>query len=176
MLADTYRVGELGQPGEQPFPGGPLQRRQVFCPLGRLCIVPLTKFRRQLQQPCKTIGPLKRARVPLPPGIRPPRPSCPVTGSCQGASGPCRKILIRIGSCQTREQPVTMHRRVPIETSEEGRRKLPGRLHILVAAHHVGNLVRILAMHTFQRQLSETRSGLGIASRHLPGRATRSGR
>ena len=56
------------------------------------------------------------------------------------------------------EQPVTVHRRMPVVAAVERGRQLPRRLEIGIARHEVRDLVRVLLVHAVECELREARS------------------
>ncbi len=68
-------------------------------------------------------------------------------GACGRGKG-----LIRVQAHGAHQQPVSVHRGVPVVAAEERWSQLPRRFRIGVAAHHVRNLVGIFAMHTIERE------------------------
>jgi hypothetical protein len=91
-------------------------------------------------------------------------------GACSLGEG-----LIRIQTHRTHQQPVPVHRGVPVVTAKECRRQLPRRLRIGVAAHDVRDLVGILAMHTFEREAGETHRRFDVQVLRVRGGAVEQG-
>ncbi len=84
----------------------------------------------------------------------------------QGAR-PAPRLLVRLGVQllgQT-QQPVAAHRRMPVEAAVKRGGQLPRRTDIPIRGHHVAHLVRVLLMHTGQREIGEALHRLGIEVR-----------
>ncbi len=159
VLADAYRVAQFRQPRAHAIRSLRLQRTQDLRPPRGFRIGPGTQLGGELQQPREPIGPLEGR----PPGTaqvgeldrdffrrearaqRRPRRRC--------------EPRLRIQACQSRQQPVAVHGRMPVEAAEEHRRQLARRPHVRVAAEHVRDLVRVLEVRAVERELREAPGG-----------------
>jgi hypothetical protein len=64
-----------------------------------------------------------------------------------------RRFRVRPG--KSSQQPMSVHRRVPVVAAVEGGRELARRLRVGIGSHLMRDLVRILAMHAFERETNE---------------------
>src|SRR5690606_29972497 len=113
-------------------------------------IVPLAQLRAQLQQPREAVGPLES----LAPWAR---EILHLAADACGRETPfqrraCRgdELALRLEAREARQQPVTVHRRVPVEAPPEHGRECPRGAGILVAVQHVRDLVRVFTMDALE--------------------------
>jgi hypothetical protein len=122
-----------------------------------------------LQEPGKPVGSLERLHART-------LEICQFTGRVGGAETPLEFLdddifvdLPRAGVEHPHQQPVTVHRRVPVEAPVERRVQLTGWLQVLVTVHHVGDLVAVFPVNTVQGQPGK--NGFGTApGRHIVGK------
>ena len=166
VLADADRFGELRQPARQPLRAQTRQRRDRGRPFPGLRVVPLHELRVELEQPGETVGSLEgdapRALQVAHLGRD------PLGREARGQRGarPRREGRVGIGAGEPRQQPVTVHRRVPVVAAVERGRQRARRQHVRVARQRMGELVRVLLVDAGQRQVGEAldggrRQGLG---------------
>ena len=86
------------------------------------------------------------------------------------------KARVGVGLAQPDQQPVAAHRRMPVEAAVKRGGQLPRRTDIPIRGHHVADLVRVLLMHTGQREIGEALPRLGIEGRRCGVATTPRGR
>ena len=162
MLADPHWMGELGEPTLQPSPCGLLQRRQVRSHLACLRVVPFPEFGNELKQPCQTIGTLEACSSL---GLKVSRFLCDVVcGETlpQGFACGGHKCSIGKSPDEPCEQPMPVHRGMPVIASVERWRQFSRRCHIRIAVQGVANVVRIFLVDARERKIGEPLSGVGV--------------
>ena len=160
MLATADRVVESWQPNCEALRRLDFERRQCERPFPCLRVVPVFDLPRQHQQPCEPVGPLERGpagtpqildlRLDVLPGVR-LSASAARAAAANSASGKSLRVA---------EQPVSVHRRVPVIATVERRRQRAWRLGVRVGLHHLPDLVRVFAVYAFECQPGEP-SGRG---------------
>ena len=118
--------------------------------------LPLAQLRRELQQPREAVRALE-AHAALALEVARPRPrGCSaVRLRASAARAVARERRLGQQAREAREQPVAVHRRVPVVAAVEGRRQLARRARVGVAAQHVRDLVRVLLVHAGEREARE---------------------
>ena len=122
-------------------------------------MVPLAQFLSELQQPGETVGPLEagaalaievaRLRVQVGAGEALPE-RCDRLG---------REGRVGKGAGKARQQPVAVHRGVPVEAAVKGRRELARRRDVGIAVEHVADLVGIFLVNAGESERGETFGG-----------------
>ena len=171
VLAGSDREGELGQPRGEPLDRRRLERAQGLRPpldlggaLGSGVACPLAQLGGEAQEPRETVGPLE-ARAPV--AFQVARLGGELLrrqARGERRARPLRPRRLGREAQEPRQEPVAVHRGVPVEAAEEGRGQLARRARVGVAVHHVRDLVRVLAGDAGERELHEAR-GLGLVER-----------
>ncbi len=167
---------QLWQPIPNLVRGQCLDRRQRPPPAAGIGIVPVAELGAELQQPRQSVGPfetgaagrLQVRRFALQigdgqaPGQRRPRRLC--------------RLRVRVAPRQPGQQPVPVHRRVPVVAPVERRGQLAGWARVFVAVEHMRDLVGVLAVHAVEGKAGEacgerrirlrSRSRRGAADKH----------
>ena len=175
VLADANRVAKLRQPLPDTVRSLGFERREHGGPATRVGIVPAAQLSGQLQQPGQSIGALEGRAS----GILEVSQlgGNLLLGEARGEGGPrgrCKRRR-RVIAREPREQPMAVHRRMPVEATEENRRQAARRPHVRVAPEHVRNLVRILTMNAGERELREAARGGLVHDRIGPARRQAAG-
>ena len=141
VFSRPHWIGQLLDPSREPFQHRQLQRPQYLRP----------QLRRQRQQPSQSIRTLKRR----PTRIRQiPHLSRDILfRNISRKSRPRfrRKLRLRKQSRQPSQQPMPMHRGVPVITPIKRRRQHPRRRDIGIRQQTMRNLIRILAPNAIER-------------------------
>ena len=148
---------ELGQPGGDPRGHGLLQRVQHGVPLPRVGVVHLLQLGGKLQQPRQAVRPLERSAAVgvevfhflLNVGLN------QAPGELSPRFG--RERRARKDSDQPHQQPMPMHRGVPVVAAIKGRRQLARRLDIRIGVERMRDLVGILFVDAVQSQTRKPR-------------------
>src|SRR5579871_1858244 len=77
---------------------------------------------------------------------------------------------IREQAKESHQHPVSMNRRVPVETAIKGRMHSPWSLNVTLVIEYIAGFVGIFFADTFQGQLGETRRFFGLHRSILLGR------
>src|SRR5208283_4131946 len=162
MLSDSHWMGELGQPGLQAFQCSLLHRTQVRSHIAGLRIVPLVQFRNQLKQPGQSIGTFK-AGASLSPQVR-GFLSEVLCGQALPQLLPCRRneSSMRKSPDQPHQQPMSMHRIMPVVAAVKGRRQFSGRGHVSIAIQAMTNFVRIFLVHARECKIRKPLSRVDV--------------
>src|SRR5580704_17350804 len=141
MLADAHRMGELRKPATETFQHCLLQRTQIRSHLASLRVIPISQFLNQLKQPCQPIGTFK-AGASFSPEI------CCFVGYVlssealpQGFARGRREIGIGKGPDQPHEQPMSVHRGMPVVTTVESGSQFSWRGYIRIAVQGMTDVI-----------------------------------
>ena len=164
VLADANRVTQLGQPGPQTLRDFRLERCQRCRPASCLRIVPGMQLRSEHQQPGQAVGPFERRTARRLEVADLGRDVGSGQAAFQRGTGLGGEGCLRVQARETCQQPVTVDRRVPVETPVERGSQLARWAHVGVTLQRMRQLVRILEVGAVQREIREA-SGGGIEVR-----------
>ena len=144
---------ELGKPVIQPLRGGLFQRPQIR----RRARAPRDRPTRAIPQPVAAATRVRTAvrswPGPPPAGTQLPARCSPRSGSAAEPHAPAARTRIRESPDQPHQQPVPMHRRMPVVAAIKRRREFSRRSHVRITVQPVGNLVRIFLVHAGESEI-----------------------
>ena len=151
MLTDAHWVRKFRQPVFQSLHRCIFEWTQVGCHLTRLIIIPLAQFSAQLQQPCESIWPFETGAT-FPANIRSFLLQIFRSKTfSQRIVRRCGKRCVRKRAQQSHEQPMSMHRGMPVVTAIKRRRKFARRRHVCVAVQNMTDFIWIFLPDTRER-------------------------
>ncbi len=155
VLALADRIRELREPVDETAPDRGFERRERGGERARLRIVPLPQLRGELEEPCEPVRALE-GRAPLRQDI------ARLGGHLLGRQAPRQRLAGRLAerrrgirAGEPREEPVSVHRRVPVVAPEERGRELTRGPHVGVRLEGVRDLARILLADAVEREARE---------------------
>ena len=141
MFADPNRVREFGQPVVQPFQYECLKRMQISRHLACFRILPLAQFRNELKQPCQPIRAFKTGA-----SFSPEICSLLHDVFCRETLPKCfassrNKRGVRKSPDQANEEPMPVHRRMPVVATVERGRQFSWWGRICIAIQRVADVI-----------------------------------
>ena len=139
-----------------------LQRTKVGRHFFGLRIVPLAQLSSKLKQPGEPIWTLEAGASYAPKIHRLLREIFCRQALPQGIASRFHERSVGKCSDQPNQQPMPVHRRMPIVATVECRRELPRRSHIGIAAHRVADVIGVLFVDTGECEIRKALSSLDV--------------